>query len=60
MNDRIKELEEEWDKEEKTEDEKLDDALFGMERIVYASRSLPFAPGTNVKVVDLEDEKKSK
>ncbi len=59
MNDKIKQLEEEWEKEEKTDDEKLNDALFGMEQLVYASRSLPFSPANNVKVVDLDDENKS-
>lgn len=60
MEQRIKELEEKWAKEdqEKNEEELLDDALHGMETLIYASRSLKFEPGTNVTITELDDDKK--
>lgn len=58
MNDKVKQLEEEWAKEEKTEDQLLDESFFGMELLVYNSRSLKYEEGSNVKVVEIPDKKK--
>ncbi len=54
MNDKVKKLEEEWANEEKTEEESLEDALFGMEALIYTSRSLKIEGNSNVKVVEIE------
>lgn len=54
MNDKVRKLEEEWAKEEKTEEEALDDALFGMETLLYTSRSLKIEGNSNVKVTEIE------
>lgn len=58
MNDKVKQLEEEWDKEIKTEDQLLDESFFGMELLVYNSRSLKFKEGSNIKVTEIPDKKK--
>lgn len=54
MNEKIRKLEEEWAKEEKTEEEELEDALFGMETLLYTSRSLKIEGNSNVKVVEID------
>lgn len=54
MNDKVRKLEEEWANEEKTEEESLDDALFGMEVLLYSSRSLKIEGNSNVKVTEIE------
>ena len=58
MNDKVKRLEEEWDKEVKTEDQLLDESFFGMELLIYNSRSLKYEEGSNVKVTEIPDKKK--
>lgn len=58
MNDKVNQLQEEWDKEEKTEDQLLDESFFGMELLVYNSRSLKYEEGSNVKVTEIPDKKK--
>ncbi len=56
MNDRVKKLEEEWAKEEKTEEELMDDALFGMERLIYTSRAIKVEGNSNVTVTEIENK----
>jgi hypothetical protein len=54
MNDKVRKLEEEWAKEEKNEEESLDDALFGMEMLLYTSRSLKIEGNSNVKITEID------
>lgn len=54
MNDKVRKLEEEWENEEKTEEESIEDALFGMETLLYTSRSLKIEGNSNVKITEIE------
>lgn len=62
MEERVKKLEEKWKEEEanqeKSETESLEDAFFGMEQLIYASRSIRVQGNSNVTVVEIEDTEK--
>ncbi len=66
MNDNLRKLQEKWDKEledenkDKTEEQSLEDAFWGMETLVYSSRSVPFQKGNNVTVTEIESSKEKK
>ena len=57
MNDDVKKLEEKWANEEKSEEQKLDDDLLGMELLIYNSRSVKIPEGSNVTVTEIEKKK---
>lgn len=57
MNDKVKKLEEEWANEERTEEEAMEDALLGMEVLLYTSRAIKVEGNSNVTVTEVEDKK---
>lgn len=61
-NDKMQQLEEQWDKEreERSEDEVLEDAFFEMEMLIYSSRSLRVEGNSNVKITEVPDKKDKK
>lgn len=62
VNDKVKQLEEQYDKERenRTEDEVLEDAFFEMEMLIYSSRSLRVEGNSNVTITEIPDKKDKK